>query len=74
MNKHFKILLVGTSVFVCVFLWQAWLLPYMGFDGQIMVCLSGAYNAARVIVLYAAFLVLVFGHHHLAGKDEEKKL
>ncbi len=66
MNKHFVMLLVGTGIFVVMFLWETTPFHSSGVEEVIR-------HASRVGFLYAAFLVVLFGHHCLIGKDQQTK-
>ena len=68
MHKHFMILLVGSLLFAQLFLWETRFMGHApGQEGAIMVCGIVMRNAIRVIFLYSAFAVLVFGHYVFCG-------
>ena len=70
MQKHFIVLLIGSVFFALLFLWHTLLMPHFGAEGAVMVFAIAVRNALRVIFLYAAFVILVFGHFTFEGKTK----
>jgi hypothetical protein len=68
MHKHFVVLLIGSLLFAVLFLWQTRFMGHApGQEGAIMVFGIVIRNAVRVMFLYIAFAVLVFGHYVFCG-------
>jgi len=72
MNKHFIVLLAGSSLFVVMFLWQTAPMRAANFEGARMVYMHTKQRAMRTVVPYGAFLVVLFGHRHLTRREDEK--